>query len=46
MLEVELVCDRIAFIDGGRIVEEGTPSALRQKYSASNIEEVFVSVVS
>ncbi|MEM2838860.1 MAG: ABC transporter ATP-binding protein [Thermoplasmata archaeon] len=46
MLEVELVCDRIALIDDGRIVESGTPSALKQKYNASNIEEVFVSVVS
>jgi ABC-2 type transport system ATP-binding protein len=45
MLEVELTCDRIALIDGGRIVESGTPQELKQKYDAPNIEEVFVQVV-
>jgi ABC-2 type transport system ATP-binding protein len=45
MLEVELMCDRIALIDDGLIVETGTPAELKRKYSASNIEEVFVEVV-
>jgi ABC-2 type transport system ATP-binding protein len=45
MLEVELMCDRIALIDDGRIVEIGTPAALKQKYHAANIEEVFVEAV-
>lgn len=45
MLEVELVCDRIALMNDGRIVEVGTPDSLKRKYGASNIEEVFVSVV-
>ncbi|MDD1744162.1 MAG: ABC transporter ATP-binding protein [Methanomassiliicoccales archaeon] len=45
MLEVELMCDRIALIDDGRIVEMGTPQELKQKYNAQNIEEVFVRVV-
>lgn len=45
MLEVELMCDRIALIDDGRIVEMGTPSDLKSKYDAPNIEEVFVKVV-
>ena len=45
MLEVELMCDRIALIDDGRIVESGTPQELKQKYNAPNIEEVFVQVV-
>jgi len=46
MLEVELMCDRIALIDHGKIVEMGTPSELKRKYDSSNIEEVFVRVVS
>ena len=46
MLEVELMCDRIALINDGRIVETGMPSELKRKYEASNIEEVFVRVVS
>ncbi len=45
MLEVELMCDRIALVNDGRIVEMGTPSELKQKYNASNIEDVFVAVV-
>ena len=45
MLEVEYLCDRIALIAEGKIVEEGRPNALMQKYKASNIEEVFTKVV-
>lgn len=46
MLEVELMCDRIALINDGRIVELGTPAELKTKYAASNIEEVFTRAVS
>lgn len=45
MLEVELMCNRIALINDGRIVELGTPSELKAKHGASNIEEVFTKVV-
>jgi len=45
MLEVELMCDRIALINDGRIVETGSPKELKEKYKANNIEEVFVEVV-
>lgn len=45
MLEVELMCDRIALINDGRIVELGTPSELKAKHGASNIEDVFTKVV-
>lgn len=45
MLEVEYLCDRIALIDDGKIVEEGKPQDLMTKYKASNIEEVFTEVV-
>jgi len=46
MLEVEFMCDRIALISEGFIVEEGTPASLKEKYGAANIEEVFAAVVS
>lgn len=46
MLEVEFMCDRIALINDGKIVETGSPAELKRKYEASNIEEVFVKVVS
>ena len=45
MLEVEYLCDRIALIAEGKIVEEGKPQALMKKYNANNIEEVFTRVV-
>jgi len=45
MLEVEFLCDRIALIAEGKIVETGKPKDLMNKYNARNIEEVFTSVV-
>lgn len=46
MLEVELICDRLALIADGKVVELGTPAELKGKYDADNIEEVFVKAVS
>jgi ABC-2 type transport system ATP-binding protein len=45
MLEVEYLCDRIALIAEGEIIEEGKPKYLMEKYSSQNIEEVFTKVV-
>jgi ABC-2 type transport system ATP-binding protein len=45
MLEVELLCQRIALIHDGRIVANGTPQELKERYHAVNIEEVFSEVV-
>jgi ABC-2 type transport system ATP-binding protein len=45
MLEVELMCDRIALINDGRIVATGSPKDLKAEYHAANIEDVFVEVV-
>jgi ABC-2 type transport system ATP-binding protein len=45
MLEVEFLCDRIALINEGLILETGTPKGLKEKYNAQNIEEVFVKAV-
>ncbi len=45
MLEVEFLCDRVAIIHRGRIVAEGEPKRLLEKFSAENLEEVFVKVV-
>jgi len=42
---VEYLCDRIALIAKGKIVEEGKPQALMEKYNVENIEEVFTRVV-
>jgi len=45
MLEVEYICDRIALINEGKIIEIDTPANLKARYDAKNIEEVFVKVV-
>ena len=45
MLEVEYLCDRIALIHDGRIVESGTVEELKERYGAQNVEEVFEEVV-
>lgn len=45
MLEVEFLCDRIALIHNGTIVETGTVEELKERYKAQNIEEVFEEVV-
>jgi len=45
MLEVEFLCDRVALINEGVIVETGSPKELKEKYEAENLEEVFMSIV-
>jgi len=45
MLEVEYLCDRVALIRSGRIVEEGTPREIVEKYGASNLEEAYMKAI-
>ncbi|MEM2886821.1 MAG: ABC transporter ATP-binding protein [Candidatus Bathyarchaeia archaeon] len=45
MLEIEYLCDRILLIHKGRGVDEGPPRLLKEKYSSSNMEEVFLKAV-
>jgi len=45
MLEVEHLCNRVALINQGKIVAEGTPAELKVKYGAPNLEEVFARVI-
>ena len=42
MLEVEYLCQRIALIDSGRIVAEGSPGELKTRFGSQNMEEVFM----
>jgi len=44
MEEVERVADRIAVIDHGRIVAEGTAAALRQQTGAKTLEDAFIAL--
>jgi len=45
MLEVEYLCDRVALLNKGKLVVEGKPQDLKQKYGSANLEEVFAKVV-
>ncbi|MDR3075069.1 MAG: ABC transporter ATP-binding protein [Candidatus Methanoplasma sp.] len=45
MFEVDILCDRIAMINDGRVVLSGTPAELKERYNASDLEEVFVKAV-
>jgi ABC-2 type transport system ATP-binding protein len=45
MLEVEYLSDRVALIGEGLILDSGTPAELKEKYSAENLEEVFLEAV-
>ena len=42
MDEAEQLCERIAIMDKGRIVTEGTVAQLLEKHDARNLEEVFL----
>ncbi len=42
MEEAEELCDRVGIIDHGRLIALGPPSELRAKYSARDLEDVFI----
>jgi len=42
MLEVEFLCSRVALINRGRILIEGTPSEIKSMYGVNNLEEAFM----
>lgn len=42
MDEVERLCDRIAVIDAGRVIAQGTPAQVKTQVSADTLEEAFV----
>jgi ABC-2 type transport system ATP-binding protein len=44
MEEAEALCDRLAIIDKGKIVTEGTVEELKKKHDATNLEAVFLKV--
>jgi lipooligosaccharide transport system ATP-binding protein len=42
MEEAERICDRLVIMDDGRIVAEGTPAGLRERYREGTLEGVFL----
>jgi ABC-2 type transport system ATP-binding protein len=44
MRDIEEVCDRVIFLHKGKIVAEGTPDQIVQKFSESSLEDVFIKI--
>jgi ABC-2 type transport system ATP-binding protein len=42
MEEAEELCERVAIIDYGKLIALGSPDQLKGKYSAENLEDVFI----
>jgi ABC-2 type transport system ATP-binding protein len=40
--EADHLADRVAVLDGGRIVAEGTPADLKQAHDAGSLDDVFL----
>ena len=45
MYEVEKLCDRVAIIHKGKIVEVGTIPELKAKYENDDLEEIFIQLI-
>jgi ABC-2 type transport system ATP-binding protein len=43
--EADQLCDRIAFINGGEIVGEGTSDQLSERYGVANLEDAYLTLV-
>ncbi len=43
--EAEALCERVAFIRGGRIVADGPPHDLRERFGAERLEDVYLQLV-
>lgn len=42
--EAEVLCDRVAIIDYGKLIAIGPPKELIEKYDSKNLEEVFMKI--
>ncbi len=43
--EVSELCQRVGILNEGRLVAEGAPNELREKFMAANLEDVFIGLV-
>ena len=44
MEEAERICDRLVIMDDGRIVAQGAPAELRERYGEDSLEGVFLQI--
>ncbi len=45
MAEVERLCDRVVFMQAGRVVADGTPHGLLDRFGRDDLESVFLDLV-
>ncbi|MGK0467412.1 MAG: sodium transport system ATP-binding protein [Clostridium sp.] len=43
--EIERLCQRVIIINKGKLIEEGTDSYLKGKYSLDNLEDIFIHLI-
>ncbi len=44
MAEMEEMCDRVIFMDRGRIIASGVPEEIKREFGGASLEEVFLKV--
>jgi ABC-2 type transport system ATP-binding protein len=44
MRDVEEICDRVLFLHKGRIIAQGTPREVVEKFEQKSLEDVFIRV--
>ena len=42
MLEVERLCERVVFVAAGRVVADGSPADVAERFGRENLEGVFL----
>ena len=46
MTEVAMLCDQLVIVSEGAVLAQGTPDELRQRFTADDLEDVFVASIS
>ncbi|MGH8068146.1 MAG: ABC transporter ATP-binding protein [Candidatus Entotheonellia bacterium] len=44
MRDIEEICDRVLFLHNGRLITEGTPAQVIERFRTRNLEEVFIRI--
>lgn len=44
MRDIEEVCDRLIFLHGGKVLAEGTPGEVHERFNRSSLEDLFIGV--
>jgi ABC-2 type transport system ATP-binding protein len=42
MVEIERLCERVIFLSSGRVIANGTPSAIASQFERDDLEGVFI----